>query len=81
MIMFMPYMALRQRITPDEFLGRMTATMRFMTVAAAPLGPLGVGWIAEHYGVRAGLMTIGAGAALLVTSLVFRSPLRNLQMD
>ena len=34
------YLALRQAITPDRLLGRMTATMRFLTVAAAPLGSL-----------------------------------------
>ena len=32
------YLSLRQAITPDRLLGRMTATMRFLTVAAAPLG-------------------------------------------
>jgi len=31
------YLALRQAITPDRLLGRMTATMRFLTVAAAPV--------------------------------------------
>ena len=34
------YLALRQAITPDRLLGRMTATMRFLTVAMAPLGSL-----------------------------------------
>ncbi|HEY6893812.1 MAG TPA: MFS transporter, partial [Rhodanobacteraceae bacterium] len=32
------YLSLRQAITPDRLLGRMTATMRFLAVAAAPLG-------------------------------------------
>ena len=34
------YLSLRQALTPDHLLGRMTATMRFLTVAAAPLGSL-----------------------------------------
>ncbi len=34
------YLSLRQAITPDRLLGRMTATMRFLTVASAPLGSL-----------------------------------------
>ena len=34
------YLSLRQAITPDRLLGRMTATMRFLTVAMAPLGSL-----------------------------------------
>ena len=76
MLLIMPYIALRQRVTPDAFLGRMTATMRFMTVAAAPLGALSTGWIAEHYGIRSGLMTVGVGAALLTLVLIFKSPLR-----
>jgi hypothetical protein len=37
------YLSLRQAITPDRLLGRMTATMRFLTVAAAPLGSLAGG--------------------------------------
>ncbi|MEO8487699.1 MAG: MFS transporter, partial [Betaproteobacteria bacterium] len=40
------YMSLRQAITPDRLLGRMTATMRFLTVAAAPLGSLAGGAVA-----------------------------------
>ncbi len=34
------YLSLRQAITPDRLLGRMTATMRFVTVASAPIGSL-----------------------------------------
>jgi hypothetical protein len=75
----LPYLALRQKVTPDEFLGRMTATMRFLTVAAAPLGGLGAGWIAEHLGVRAGLMAIASGAVGLSFMLLFASPLRHIR--
>ena len=42
-LFFLPYLALRQRVTPDALLGRMTSTMRFMTVATAPLGAAGAG--------------------------------------
>src|SRR6185437_7334130 len=39
------YLSLRQALTPDRLLGRMTATMRFLAVAAAPLGSLaGARW-------------------------------------
>ena len=41
------YLALRQAITPDRLLGRMTATMRFLTVASAPLGSLVGGALAN----------------------------------
>jgi hypothetical protein len=79
MMLLMPYIVLRQKVTPDEFLGRMTATMRFLTVAAAPLGALSAGWIAEHFGVRSGLMAIaGCGAALTLT-LLMASPLRHVR--
>ena len=47
------YLALRQAITPDRLLGRMTATMRFLTVAAAPLGSLVGGALATAIGLRA----------------------------
>ena len=46
------YLALRQAITPDRLLGRMTATMRFLTVAAAPLGSLAGGALATAIGLR-----------------------------
>ena len=42
------YLSLRQAITPDRLLGRMTATMRFLTVAAAPLGSLAGGGLATR---------------------------------
>ena len=73
MFLLMPYIALRQKVTPDAFLGRMTSTMRFLTVAAAPLGGLGAGWVAEHLGVRAGLGIIGGGCALLTVVLLMSS--------
>lgn len=79
MLLLMPYIALRQKVTPDEFLGRMTATMRFLTVAAAPLGSLGAGWIAEHLGIRTGLATIAGGCVGLTVLLVFASPLRRIR--
>ncbi|MGZ3185137.1 MAG: MFS transporter [Telluria sp.] len=74
MLFFMPYVSLRQRITPDEFLGRMISTMRFLTVATAPLGALLAGVIADHFGVRTGLAVVAIGAlALTVWLLGFTS--------
>ncbi|HYD80638.1 MAG TPA: MFS transporter [Paucimonas sp.] len=81
MLLLMPYLALRQKVTPDEFLGRMTATMRFLTVAAAPLGALGAGWVAEHFGIRAGLAVIAGGCIGLSALLLFASPLRHIRDD
>jgi hypothetical protein len=63
------YLSLRQKITPDPLLGRMTTTMRFMTVAAAPLGALGAGQGGEILGMTATLFVIGAvGLALALAA-------------
>ena len=70
------YLALRQAITPDRLLGRMTATMRFLTVAAAPLGSLVGGALATVIGLRATLLMIGVLALLLVGAAVIWSPVR-----
>jgi MFS family permease len=70
------YLALRQAITPDRLLGRMTATMRFMTVAAAPLGSLAGGALATAIGLRATLLAIGALGLVLAIAAVAWSPVR-----
>jgi MFS family permease len=70
------YLSLRQAITPDRLLGRMTATMRFLTVAAAPLGSLAGGALATVIGLRATLLTIGVIALLLAAAAVLWSPVR-----
>lgn len=69
-LFFVPYIALRQRVTPDALLGRMVATMRSLTVAMAPLGALLAGALAERFGVRAGLVCVAAGAVLLALGAV-----------
>ncbi|MES2295702.1 MAG: MFS transporter [Pseudomonadota bacterium] len=79
MLFFMPYMALRQRVTPDAFLGRMVSTMRFLTVAVAPLGALAAGYIGDHFGVRSGLACVAAGAIALTLWMVLMSPLRSVK--
>jgi hypothetical protein len=78
-LFFMPYLALRQRVTPDAFLGRMTSTMRFMTVATAPLGAAGAGLLAERFGIRGGLGFVAAGALLLTLSTLFGTRLHKVQ--
>ena len=70
------YLSLRQAITPDRLLGRMTATMRFLTVAAAPLGSLVGGALATAIGLRPTLLTVGVLALLLVAAAVLWSPVR-----
>jgi MFS family permease len=70
------YLALRQALTPDRLLGRMTATMRFLTVAAAPLGSLAGGALATLIGLRHTLWVVGAlGIVLALVAMRF-SPVR-----
>jgi len=54
----------------------MTATMRFLTVAAAPLGSLAGGALATGIGLRNTLLTIGVLGILLVAGTVLWSPVR-----
>jgi MFS family permease len=70
------YLALRQAITPDRLLGRMTATMRFLTVASAPLGSLVGGALATGIGLRGTLLTVGALGLALAVAAVLWSPVR-----
>jgi MFS family permease len=70
------YLALRQAITPDRLLGRMTATMRFLTVAAAPVGSLAGGALASAVGLRMTLMTIGVLGVVLAAAAIAWSPVR-----
>jgi len=70
------YLALRQAITPDRLMGRMTATMRFCTVACAPFGSLAGGALASAIGLRQTLWVIGVlGLALAIGAMTW-SPVR-----
>jgi len=71
------YLALRQAITPDRLLGRMTATMRFCTVAAAPVGSLIGGALATAIGLRATLLVVGGLGLALAIGAMMVSPFRS----
>ena len=79
MIFFINYLSLRQAVTPDALLGRVTATMICLTVAAAPLGGVAGGWIGEHLGLRAAMFFAGGGALLLTPLIVWFSPLTRMR--
>ena len=79
MLFFMPYSALRQRVTPDPLLGRMVATMRFLTASNAPLGAMAAGVLGERFGVRAALGCIGGSALLPAARAVFFTRLRHVE--
>jgi hypothetical protein len=49
---FINFLALRQAVTPEPMLGRMTSTMRWLILLPAGPGALLGGWIGEHIGLR-----------------------------
>jgi Na+/melibiose symporter-like transporter len=79
MIFFINYLSLRQSVTPDRLLGRVTATMICLTVATAPLGGLAGGWVGEHWGLRTAMLMAGAGALLLAPLVAWLSPLMKMR--
>ena len=79
MVFFINYLTLRQAAAPEALRGRVIATMICLTVAAAPIGGLLGGWIAEHAGLRAALFFAGFGAMALVVLMAWASPLLGLR--
>ncbi len=79
MTFFINYLTLRQTVTPDRLLGRVTATMISLTTATAPLGGIAGGWIAEHWGLRATILLAGAGALAMIPLIAWTSPLAGLR--
>ena len=79
LLFFMPYISLRQRVTPDAMLGRMTSTMRFLGVAGSPVGALLAGLAAEQMGVRAALAGVATGGVVLAVAMVFSTQLRHVK--
>jgi len=71
---FINFLALRQATTPASLLGRMTATMRWLTLLAAGPGALLGGWLGEHVGLRSAL-GFSAGVSLLLVLVAWRIPL------
>ena len=71
---FINFLALRQAVTPEPLLGRMTATMRWLTLLAAGPGALLGGWLGETVGLRAALGFAG-GVTLLLVLVSWRLPL------
>jgi len=71
---FINFLALRQAVTPEPLLGRMTSTMRWLTLLAAGPGALLGGWLGEVIGLRAALGFAG-GVSLLLVIVAWRLPL------
>lgn len=64
-LVFINFLALRQAVTPEPLLGRMTSTMRWLTLLPAGPGALIGGWLGEHVDLRAALAFAGVTALLL----------------
>ncbi|MDZ7653666.1 MAG: MFS transporter [Burkholderiaceae bacterium] len=64
-LIFIAFLALRQAVTPAPLLGRMTSTMRWLTLLPAGPGALLSGWLGEHLGLRVAMGFAGASALLL----------------
>ncbi len=60
------YLAMRQEVTPDAMLGRMTTTMRFLSVSGAPLGSAVIGQVAGAFGLVP--VIVGLGVAALIAA-------------
>ncbi len=81
MLFMMPLSPLRQNVTPDEMLGRMIATMRFMVIAPAPLGALIAGYLGNRYGVRTGLACVAGAMLVVLAQLLFTTTLRKARIN
>ena len=64
-LMFINFLALRQAVTPEPLLGRMTSTMRWLILLPAGPGALLGGFLGEHLGLRYAMGVGGVGALLL----------------
>jgi MFS family permease len=68
----------RQRATPNELLGRMNATMRFLLTGSLSVGSGIAGLVGEYVGLRA-VLWIGAIGLAFAWVPCFLSPLRNMR--
>ncbi len=71
-LIFVNFLSLRQAVTPEPLLGRMTSTMRWLILIGAGPGALIGGYVGEHIGLRASLAVAGLSAVVL-TIFAWRS--------
>ncbi|WP_408054619.1 MFS transporter [Streptomyces sp. CMC78] len=67
-------MSVRQAVTPDGMQGRAAATITFVGMGLTPLGSLHGGFLAQEWGLRAGLLMAAAGM-MLSPAVMAASPL------
>ncbi|HVZ46032.1 MAG TPA: MFS transporter [Ramlibacter sp.] len=78
-MIFINFLALRQAVTPQPLLGRMTSTMRWLILIPAAPGALAGGWLGEHVGLRWALGLGGVGALMLAGAGYAFTQLRTLR--
>ncbi|MBL8308785.1 MAG: MFS transporter [Burkholderiales bacterium] len=71
-LIFVNFLSLRQAVTPEPLLGRMTSTMRWLILIGAGPGALIGGYVGEHIGLRASLALAGL-CAVILTVFAWRS--------
>jgi MFS family permease len=71
-VIFVNFLSLRQAVTPESLLGRMTSTMRWLILLGAGPGALIGGYVGEHLGLRASLALAGVGG-LFLTGFAWRN--------
>jgi predicted MFS family arabinose efflux permease len=67
-------LALRQRLIPDEMLGRVGASYRFLVYLGMPFGALVGGLLANEFGVRSAIFV--SGSVLMLVGLLLPVVLR-----
>jgi predicted MFS family arabinose efflux permease len=70
-------LALRQRVIPDEMLGRVGASYRFLVYLGMPFGALVGGLLANEYGVRSAIFV--SGSILITVGLMLPVVLRGVE--
>ena len=79
-LIFINFLAMRQAVTPEPLLGRMTSTMRWLILLPAGPGALIGGWLGEHVGLRAALAFAGVGGLLLAAVAAWLSTIRQVRV-
>ncbi|MBI5276547.1 MAG: MFS transporter [Burkholderiales bacterium] len=78
-LVFINFLSLRQALTPQPMLGRMTSTMRWLILLPAAPGALLGGWMGEHLGLRWALGTAGIGVLVLTVAGYVLTQLRRVR--
>lgn len=78
-LIFINFLALRQAVTPEPLLGRMTSTMRWLILIPAGPGALLGGYVGEHAGLRYALGLGGVGALTLAAWAWHHPVIRNVK--